>query len=138
MTNAQKWVAVFLVLFVILFIIGKATKEEEGFGDTDFYGESSEAAPELSGLELIKNVGCMRCHGEDLKGTALAPGLYEAKELFGRNELINYLRNPSAYDGDERFEKYRDKYSSTIMPSYANQDVKDLGKIADYLLSLEK
>ena len=33
MTNAQKWVAVFLGLFVLLFILGKATKDEEGFGD---------------------------------------------------------------------------------------------------------
>ncbi|MBL1213506.1 MAG: cytochrome c [Ignavibacteriae bacterium] len=137
MTNAQKWVAVFLGLFVVLFIIGKATKEEESFGDSDYYG-STEGAAEVSGLELIESVGCIRCHGIDLQGTALAPGLYEAKNHWSRKDLINYLRNPSAYDGDERFDKYRDKYSGSIMPSYGNRDVKELGKIADYLLSLDK
>ena len=138
MTNAQKWVAVFLGLFVLLFILGKATKDEEGFGDTDFYGGSTDGVVEVSGLELIETVGCIRCHGADLKGTPMAPGLYDAKEHWSRNELINYLRNPSAYDGDERFDRYRDKYSNSIMPSYSNRDVKELGRIADYLLSLEK
>ena len=137
MTNAQKWVAVFLGLFVILFILGKATKEKEGFGEIDFYGNETESPSEISGIQLIQEVGCIRCHGTDLKGTNMAPGLYEAKEHWGRNERINYLRNPSAYDGDERFDRYRDKYSSSIMPSYGNRDVKELGRIADYLLSLD-
>ena len=137
MTNAQKWVAIFLGLFVILFILGKVTQKDEEFGDVDFYGNANESPAQMSGMELIENIGCVRCHGADLKGTAIGPGLYNAKEHWSRKELINYLRNPSAYDGDERFDMYRDKYSGSIMPSYGNRDVKELGRIADYILSLE-
>ena len=67
----------------------------------------------------------------------MAPALNMAKEHFDRNELINYLRNPADYSNDPRFAMYKDKYKGIVMPSYANIDVKKLGKIADYLLSLQ-
>jgi hypothetical protein len=35
----------------------------------------------------------------------------------------------------ERFQAFKEKYR-TIMPSFNNKDVKDLGKIADYILGL--
>jgi hypothetical protein len=34
-----------------------------------------------------------------------------------------------------RFKEYREKYPSQLMPSYGNKDIKDLGKIVDFLLS---
>jgi hypothetical protein len=36
---------------------------------------------------------------------------------------------------DDRFKEYRNKYPGQIMPSYGNKDIKDLGKIVDYLLA---
>jgi hypothetical protein len=36
----------------------------------------------------------------------------------------------------DRFKDYKAKYPNVIMPSYNNVDVKDLGKIAEYLLQL--
>lgn len=139
MTNAQKWVSLFLGLFIILFILGRATKEEEEFiEDIDYYNEESQSeSKELDGLALINNIGCTSCHGADLAGTNLAPGLFEAKDHFSRQQLIGYLRNPSSYDGDERFEAYKEKYNS-IMPAYGNINVDQLGIIADYILKLEE
>ncbi len=140
MTNAQKWVAAFLVVFIALFLLSKLTEKEEDFTEElDFYSEQqTEAAQSASvdGLTLINRVGCTNCHGVDLKGTKLGPTLYSAKEYWSRDKLINYLRNPASYSGDERFEAYKAQYN-TVMPGYGNIDVKDLGKIADYLLNLE-
>ncbi len=138
MTNAQKWVTVFLGLFLLLFILGRATKEEEVFDDDyDYYDDSPAQINNEDGLSLINKTGCISCHGADLKGTNLGPSLYSAKEYWTRKQLIAYLRNPSSYDGDERFEAYKAKYKS-LMPSYDNIDIEQLGIIADYILSLEE
>ncbi len=141
MTNAQKWVAAFLIVFIVLFLLSKVTEKEEDFSEElDFYGEqqNENVTPPTSSdaLSLINKTGCTNCHGVDLKGTKLGPSLYSAKEYWSRDKLINYLRNPASYSGDERFEAYKEEYG-TIMPGYGNIDVKDLGKIADYLLDLE-
>ncbi len=138
MTNAQKWVSLFLGLFILLFILGRATKEDEVMSEIDYYGEENTSQPaKLDGLSLMNNIGCVSCHGADLKGTGLAPGLYTVKSHFSRQQLIGYLRSPSSYDGDDRFEAYKAKYK-TLMPSYNNIDVEKLGTIADYLLGLEE
>ena len=138
MTNAQKWVSLFLGLFIVLFILGRATKEdEELYENHENYGENQSQANSMDGLTLINKIGCVSCHGADLRGTKLAPGLYAVKNYFSRQKLIGYLRNPSSYSGDERFEAYKETYKS-LMPSYSNIDVDQLGIIADYLLSLEE
>ncbi|MBZ0183261.1 MAG: cytochrome c [Melioribacteraceae bacterium] len=144
MTNAQKWVAAFLVLFIVLFILSRnALKEEINVNDIEFYEPETQNPTtannsEMDGLALLENIGCTSCHGGDLKGTRMAPSLYIAKEHFDRSELINYLRNPADYSNDPRFDMYQDKYKGIVMPSYSNIDVKKLGKIADYLLMLQE
>ncbi len=138
MTNAQKWVAAFLGLFLILFVLGKVTSEEETYPEMDesYFPEQSEtSSADADGLTIIKQNGCITCHGQNLEGTKMAPALAGIKEHWTRDGLLNYLRNPSAYSGDSRFEEYRDKYKGIVMPSYGNLDVKDLGKIAEYLLT---
>ena len=147
MTNAQKWVAGFLLLFVIFFVLGKITEDDGTTTSTEQYmgeqqGQQEEdskfSEEQQSGLTLIKNNGCTSCHGNDLKGTNLAPSLYTAGKYWDRDGLINYLRNPSDFSGEDRFEELKQKYNNTIMPSYGNLNVKDLGKMADYILSLEE
>jgi len=134
MTNAQKWVAAFLVIFIALFAISKLTESEENLAeDVDYYGESTNAAED--GLAMFRNSGCVSCHGQELQGTKVGPALANVKKYWDRDALINYLRNPSAYSGDDRFEVYRSTYNNIVMPAYSNLDVKDLGKMADYLLS---
>ena len=141
MTNAQKWVAAFLVLFLLLFALSRIVKKDDvihgdiqNFDESSFQGESSQ---EEDGLTLITKAGCSACHGGDLKGSVKAPSLISVKEYWSRDNLINYLRNPADYSGDKRFEQYKAKYNS-IMPSYSRYDVQSLGKMADYLLNLEE
>lgn len=138
MTNAQKWIAAFLGVFFDTFILSKVTqKEEEFFEEGENYGTTNQEPVKVDGLTLINRTGCTNCHGVDLKGTKLGPNLYGAKEFWTRDNLLNYLRNPQSYNGDERFEAYKKEFK-TIMPSYSNIDVKDLGIMADYILSLEE
>jgi len=140
MTNAQKWVTAFLGLFLILFLLERITKKEEPAGiPQSMSGQNSRQSAKVSsnadGPTLMQEIGCVSCHGDDLNGTQMAPALSEIKKNWSRDELINYLRNPSSYNGGKRFDDYRATYKNVIMPSFSNIDVKELGKIADYLLS---
>lgn len=138
MTKPQIWVATFLFLFIILFLIQKATKTNEPEKDFSQIGTSmmqQESNENLSGEQLMSNFGCLNCHGANLEGTPMGPALVNLKELWNRDNLINYLRNPNSFMSQKRFQEYREKYPNMLMPAYGNKDVKDLGKIADYLLS---
>ncbi|WP_337865346.1 cytochrome c [Ignavibacterium sp.] len=138
MTKPQIWVAAFLFLFIILFLIQNATKTHEPEKDFSQMGSSmmqQESNENLSGAQLMNNFGCLSCHGANLEGTAMGPALVNLKEFWSRDNLINYLRNPNSYMNQKRFQEYQEKYPNMIMPAYGNKDVKDLGKIADYLLS---
>lgn len=138
MTKPQIWVAAFLFLFIILFLIQKATKTQEPEKDFSQMGTSmmqQESNENLSGAELMNNFGCLNCHGPSLEGTAMGPALVNLNQYWSRDNLINYLRNPNSFMSQKRFQEYREKYPNMLMPAYGNKDVKDLGKIADYLLA---
>jgi mono/diheme cytochrome c family protein len=138
MTKPQIWVAAFLAAFILLFILQKATKKEEA--PRDFSSQMNnpmmeESTTELTAAQLISNFGCTNCHGNDLAGTNLAPALKNLTQYWGKENLLNYLRNPNDFMNQKRFLEYKEKYRGQIMPSYGNKDIKDLGKIVDYLLS---
>lgn len=139
MTKPQIWVAAFLAAFILLFILQKATKKEEA-PSRDFSSQmnnqmSEESTTELSGQQLISNFGCTNCHGSDLAGTQMAPALKNLSQNWGKESLISYLRNPNKFMKQDRFIEYKKKYPNQIMPSYGNKDIKDLGKIVDFLLT---
>lgn len=139
MTKPQIWVAVFLLLFIVLFMIGRLTKEEETMKDFSGMNDSpmgQQSSSELTGDKLIESFGCINCHGSNLAGTNMGPSLKGLKQFWSnRDNLINYLRNPNSFMDKDRFKEYKIKYPNGIMPSYGNKDVKDLGKIVDYLLT---
>ena len=138
MTNAQKWVAAFLGLFLVLFFLTRLTmKDELGSAEPPMSmgGSNVENAAEQTPETLITNLGCVNCHGADLNGTTVGPSLKMVKEYWNRDALINYLRSPVSYSRDERFTKYQQEFPNVVMPSFSNVDVKELGKIADYLLN---
>lgn len=138
MTNAQKWMAAFLGVFLILFVLGRITKKEdetEAMTPNMMQQPQQNTSTQLDGFGLIKQSGCITCHGSQLQGSKMAPALTGLSKYWSREKLINYLRNPSSYSNDERFAEYKNKYKNVMMPSYGNIDVKDLGKMSDYLLS---
>ena len=136
MTKPQIWVSAFLALFIILFILGRLTKKEEILTPpptSNFSGETNNT--NLTADQLMTNFGCNRCHGADYNGTTQGPPLVNIGDKFSREELIAYLRNPQSFFNIDRFKEYRQKYPNSMMPDFGNKDVKDLGKIADFLLN---
>jgi mono/diheme cytochrome c family protein len=139
MTKTQIWVAAFLALFILLFLLQRATKQEDAPSlptNMNTVPQSDISSEKISGKELIARVGCYNCHGSDLTGTPQGPSLIGVSQYWSRDQLINYLRNPNSFMSSKRLEDYKQKYPNVMMPSYNNIDVKDLGKIAEYLLQL--
>ncbi len=139
MTKPQIWVSALLFLFIILLLLGRMTSKEESsmdFSNLNNQNLSEQNTAEISGERLFQSFGCITCHGNDLAGSKSGPSLKDIKQYWSsRDNLINYLRNPNSYMDSDRFKDYQEKYPGTIMPPYNNKDVKDLGKIADYLLT---
>ncbi len=139
MTKTQIWTSAFLAVFIVLFFLQRATMKDEAASSgpmTDMPSASSQKTYQASGEELVKSFGCQSCHGSDLKGTGLAPALVGLSSYYDRDKLTNYLRNPNSFMDQDRFVDFKQKYRNIVMPAYSNKDVKDLGKIADYLLGL--
>ncbi len=137
MTKPQIWVAAFLALFILLFLLQKATKQDEEkspLSGMNTVPQSNMSSENISGEELIARIGCYNCHGSDLAGTVKGPRLAELSKFWTRDQLINYLRNPNSFMSSERFKDHKEKYPDVMMPSYNNIDVKDLGRIVEYLL----
>lgn len=140
MTKPQIWVAAFLVLFIALFLLQRATKQDESASKNapmNTVPQTSMSSTNISAKELISRLGCVNCHGTDLTGTMRGPSLIGVSQFWSRDQLINYLRNPNSFMNSDRFKDYKIKYPNELMPSFNNIDVKDLGKIAEYLLKLE-
>ena len=140
MTKPQIWVAAFLVVFILLFMLQKLTQEEETPRDLSSsmnsqMMEENTTGSDLTAEQLISNFGCTNCHGGELQGTPMAPALTNLSSYWGKESLLNYLRNPNDFMDKARFQEYKQKYPSQIMPPYGNKNIKDLGKIVDYLLT---
>lgn len=138
MTKTQVWLAAFVLLFAVLFIIGRITKKEDAeTGMRQSMPAAGQPEQAAEAPQILRRLACTNCHGADLRGTAMAPALLGLKASWDREGLINYLRNPSAYSSSEKFKIYKEKYRNIVMPAYNSTDVKELGKIADYLLGLQ-
>ena len=139
MTKPQIWVAAVLVLFFLFFFLEKSTNRSDVQQKPapNMAEQSTQSNKPKTADQLVVSLGCTGCHGANLSGTKLAPDLHNVGQYWSRDALINYLRNPSSYMSSDRFVAYRAKYQ-IIMPSFNNIDVKELGKVSDYLLQLKK
>ncbi|QQS35596.1 MAG: cytochrome c [Ignavibacteriales bacterium] len=141
MTKPQIWVSVFLALFILLFILQRAVSDKDSMtersGMNNVPQSEDMSSAEVTPQQLMLKLGCTNCHGGDLKGTRLAPNLHGVGQFWSRDKLINYLRNPMAFMDSDRFKEYKQQYPGSIMPGFGNIDIKDLGRIADYLLTLQ-
>jgi cytochrome c2 len=142
MTKTQIWSAAFLGIFIILFFLQKFTQDDNiastntGMGMPQSQSTEKMTPSDASGEVLVKQFNCTTCHGVNLQGTNMAPALVGLTSYYDRDKLINYLRNPNSYLEQDRFKEYKNKFKNIVMPAYGNKDVKELGKIADYLLDL--
>jgi mono/diheme cytochrome c family protein len=137
MTKSQIWVLSFLIIFFALFLLVRMTRQEEEVRQMphETTPQTDMSTGEVTAPELITRFGCRGCHGAELEGSRMGPALADLGQHWNRDELINYLRNPNSYMDKDRFRKYQEQYPGILMPSFSNVDIKDLGRMADYLLT---
>ncbi len=141
MTKPQIWIASFIFLFIALFVLNRLTKEDvekEKNPVENPVPQTDMSSGEITAEELVRKLGCISCHGADLSGTRMGPDLSSVRNFWSRDQLINYLRNPNSYMDTERMQQYKKNFPGTMMPPFNHVDVKDLGKVADYILQLDK
>lgn len=137
MTNAQKWISLFLVLFILLLVLAKMTSDKSGFETSTISAtESAESTSAISAESILANNRCYICHGQDLNGTGRAPSLLMVAKNWNKGNLISYLQNPQAFMNNERMLVLQERYSGK-MPAQENLSEEELNILAEYLLNRE-
>ena len=136
MTNAQKWVSIFLFLFVALLVLSKLTSRsnDETNNNIDEYN-STQTEPKNDAEVLLSSNKCLECHGPNLEGSASAPSLQKVSEEWKREELLKYFKNPRSFSDDPRISRFKGKYRLS-MPSVDKLSDEELNILVNHLLSI--
>jgi len=140
MTNAQKWVTVFLLLFVLLLALSKLTNKDEKSSSEANYSEENvnpNETVQINAEKLISQNKCLTCHGRDLGGSGMGPSLTNLSDNWEKDALINYLKDPSSFLNIARMAVLREKYGSD-MPAVKNLSNDEISAIAEFLLKLKR
>ena len=117
MTKAQLWIAAFVGLFIILFLLQKVTSESI----------ASSTPP------LVEELGFISCLGQGLNGGGGAPSLVGLSSVYKKEQIMQYIKNP---ESSPRFAEFKTKYPNPMRP-FKELDDEKLGILADYILSLK-
>ena len=136
MTNAQKWVAGFLLLFVLLLALSKITDRGESKNDSysSMEAESNQTSNVVNVEDILASNRCYICHGRDLKGSGMGPSLSKVKENWKQASLVSYFQNPTAFLNNQRMAALKDQYNRD-MPAFENLTQEELNTLADYLIN---
>ncbi len=140
MTNAQKWVSAFLVLFILLLVLSKMTDRQESESnivETVTQENIETPADESSKIyvgDLLANNRCFTCHGKDLNGTGMGPSLANVSDNWKKMSLVSYFQNPKAFLSNPRMSVLKEKYNRE-MPAQERMSQEELEALADYLLT---
>ncbi|PIQ08317.1 MAG: hypothetical protein COW71_12445 [Ignavibacteriales bacterium CG18_big_fil_WC_8_21_14_2_50_31_20] len=139
MTNAQKWVTVFLILFVLLLALSKLTNKDEKSSAANYSEENvnPNETVQINAEKLISQNKCLTCHGRDLGGSGMGPSLTNLSDNWEKDALINYLKDPSSFLNIARMAVLREKYGSD-MPAVKNLSNDEISAIAEFLLKLKR
>lgn len=138
MTNAQKWVIVFLVLFILLLALSKLTKREESSTESTSTEETMQNGEpaQINAENLIAKNRCVSCHGRDLNGSSMGPSLINLSANWEKSDLVSYLQNPSSFLSNARMAMLKDKYGRD-MPAVKNMTAEELDVLASFLLDIK-
>ncbi len=137
MTNAQKWVSVFLVLFILLLVLSKITNRQTNKNEP-IISENSEPVEILDNKtivhNLMKNNRCYTCHGKDLNGTGMGPSLANIGNNWNKINLVSYFQNPKAFLSNSRMAVLAEKYKNE-MPAQKKMTLEELELVAEFLIN---
>jgi cytochrome c2 len=137
MTNAQKWVSAFLVLFILLLVLSKMTDRQNSVEETNHFENIDSPAMQTEGINvenLMANNRCFTCHGRDLNGSGMGPSLAKVGDNWKKASLVSYFQNPKAFLSNPRMAILSEKYDRD-MPSIERLSIEELEALADYLLN---
>ena len=137
MTNAQKWVSAFLVMFILLLVLSKITDRQESEKEEDVTENVEPTNDETAEIDVDYLLGsnrCYTCHGKGLNGTGMGPSLANLNENWKTQSLISYFQNPKAFLSNPRMAVLKEQYSRD-MPAQERMTVEELGAVAEYLLN---
>lgn len=99
-------------------------------------GGGNPAADALPGAALFREKNCVVCHGAGGEGRATGPELRNVGKHFTREQLVEYLKNPTAYaEKDARLAARMHDFPG-MMPKYDYLEPTQLEQLADYVLAL--
>lgn len=135
MTNAQKWVSAFLVLFILLLVLSKMTNRQESeTNEVEKIEATANESSEVSVEDLLASNRCYTCHGNDLNGTGMGPSLAKISENWEKISLVSYFKNPQAFLSNPRMAVIKENYNRD-MPAQETMTQEELETLADYLLT---
>ncbi len=140
MTNAQKWVTAFLVLFILLLVLSKMTDRQASETETaesvtpEYVESGANESSEIYVGDLLANNRCFTCHGNDLNGTGMGPSLANVSDNWKKVSLISYFQNPKAFLSNPRMAALSEKYNRD-MPAQERMTIEELNALAEYLLT---
>lgn len=86
------------------------------------------------GRQIFLSDACPTCHGQDRMGTNNGPSLQGLRTRSTEENLIRFLRDPSAFrQSDPRLKQLAERYK-TVMPGPLRSDEARLRTLAGYLL----
>lgn len=99
-------------------------------------GGGNPAADALPGAALFREKNCVTCHGPAGEGRATGPELRNVGAHFTREQLVEYLKNPTAYaEKDARLAARMHDFDG-MMPRFDYLEQTQLEQLADYVLAL--
>jgi mono/diheme cytochrome c family protein len=99
-------------------------------------GGANPAADALPGAALFQEKNCVVCHGAGGEGRATGPELRNVGKHFTREQLVEYLKNPTVYaEKDPRLAARMHDFPG-MMPKYDYLEPTQLEQLADYVLAL--
>jgi cytochrome c551/c552 len=137
MTNAQKWVSIFLVMFILLLVLSKMTdrqKDENVVSVSENFGSVETESVEIDIDYLLGSNRCFTCHGKDLNGTGMGPSLAKVGDNWKKVSLVSYFQNPKAFLNNTRMAVLKEQYNRD-MPAQEQMTMEELEAVAEYLLN---
>ena len=92
-------------------------------------------APKTGSPEaLYINLGCAKCHGDNLQGQRSGPPLDALEDRWKEESLLEYFNDPKAVMEVNPRLKYMAESYPIVMPGYPDTSEEDLRKLAKFIL----
>jgi mono/diheme cytochrome c family protein len=105
-------------------------------------GDDAPTVPPLPAEEIaaakavFEAESCSMCHGDDARGSDLAPALADLGGFWDEDRLVRYLENPAAFiESNPAFDQRRDTVYEIEMPAYDHVPEDDRRLLARWLLT---